>query len=142
MTVSPAYKGKLALGSNTVAALTKWGINGMANKVIDSTVFQDEFETYEYGQGNGGKVTFSGYLDNTDTNGQLALQTVWINKTTLATGTSNDPRIYYDATNYFELSSGAECLVESIDIGEADLSGLVPITFTLQVSGGYFKKHA
>ncbi len=142
MGVNPAYKGCLKLGSNTVASLTKWGVNGMANKLIDSTVFADEFEKYSYGPGNGGKLTFSGYFDTTDTNGQLALMTVWINKTTLATGTTNDPRLYYSATGYFDLSSGAECLIESIDIGEADITGLVPVSFTCQVSGGYFKKAA
>lgn len=142
MAVNQAYKGKITLGANTVANANKWGINGMTNKLIESSAFADEFEKFVYGMGNGGKLSFSGYYDATDTNGQNALMTAYINKTTLATGTTNDPRVYYSATGYFELSSGAECLVETIDIGEADLSGLVPISFTLQVSGGYFQKHA
>jgi hypothetical protein len=142
VTVNPAYKGKVTLGTTTVGAMKTWGISGMANKLINAEVFEDEFEKFQYGQGNGGKVSFSGFYDATDTGGQTALLAKWIAKTTLSTVTTDDPRVYYSATGYFELSTGAVCLVESVEIGEADLSNLVPIKFTLQVSGGYFQKHA
>jgi hypothetical protein len=142
MAVGQAYLGNFSLGTNKVGSITKWGIAGMANKLIDATVFEDQFEKFMYGQGNGGKVTFSGYFDPADTTGQIALHTAWKNKTTLATGTTNDPRIYYSAAGYFKLSTGAECLIESLDFGEADMSGLVPFSVTLQVSGGYFEKNA
>ncbi len=142
MAVLQGYLGKLALGANTVGSITKWAIGGMVNDLISAEVFADTFKKFVYGQGNGGKVTFSGYFDATDTNGQTALQTAWKNKTTLATGTTNDPRLYYSAAGYLELSTGAECLVEDIQIGAEDLSGLVSFSCTLQVSGGYFQIHA
>jgi len=142
MSTGAAYKGKLALGANTVGSVNKWALNGMVNDTIDATVFADEFKKFVTGQGNGGKVTFSGFFDAADTSGQTALRTVWVNKTTLATGTTNDPRLYYSATGYLELSASAECLVEEMSIGEADISGMVPFSATLQVSGGYFQVHA
>jgi len=125
-----------------VGAMKKWGPNALTNKLINSEVFADEFEKFEYGQGNGGKVSISGFYDATDTTGQAVLMAACSGKTKLNTTLTNDPRLYYSATGYFELSTGAGCLVESVEIGEADLSNLVPITFTLQVSGGYFQKHA
>ncbi len=142
MAVLQGYLCKLALGSNTVANINKWALGGMTNDLISAEVFADTFKKFVYGQGNGGKVTFSGYFDATDTNGQTALQTVWKNKTTLATGTTNDPRLYYSATGYLKLSTSAEALIEEINFGEADLTGLVAFAVTLQVSGGYFEINA
>jgi len=142
MPVLQGYLGKLALGSNTVANINKWSVGGMTNDLISAEVFADTFKKFVYGQGNGGKVTFSGYFDATDTNGQTALQTAWKNKAVLSTGNTNDPRLYYSATGYLELSTGAEALVEEINFGEADLTGLVAFSVTLQVSGGYFQIHS
>jgi hypothetical protein len=71
---------------------------------------------------------------------------VWINKTTLGTATTNDPRMYYDATHYFHLHVNdpiplACALIEELTFGEADAnSGLVAYACTIQVSGGYLEK--
>jgi hypothetical protein len=144
MAVGSGHKCKFALGSNVIGSITKWGLNGVANKMVDASVFLDEWDKFVYGRGNGGKVSISGYLDMADTNGQVALMTAWKNKTTLSTTTTNDPRLFYDATHYFKLatmSPVAECLVEELTFGESDANtGLVAFAATFQVSGGYFEK--
>jgi hypothetical protein len=69
-----------------------------------------------------------------------------VNKTKLTAALSNDPRIYVDATNYFELSSSplAEALIESShQIGAVDPeTNLVATQFVLQISNGYLKLHS
>ncbi len=137
MSKYPGYKCKIAIGQVTVSQMNKWSLPGKVNTIIEKTVFLAEFQEFSYGNAKGGEVSFSGYWDAEDTTGQAVLITAWENKTNI-----EDLRVYYGTgtAEFFRLTAGATLYIETLDIGEADISGLVPISFTLRVSGGYFEK--
>lgn len=146
MGLSQGYKGKFTLGANTVAQVTSVEYNGITNDLTEYRLLADEFKKFEYGQGDGGKITINCLLDTTDANGQTALRTAAVNKTKLTAALNNDPRIYVDATNYFKLSTlpVAEALIESShQIGPVDpATNLVATQFVLQISNGYMMLHS
>ncbi len=137
MSLYPGYKCKVTIGTVTIAEMNKWGLPGKVNKLIESSKFEGAFETFVYGQAQGGQVSFSGFFDDSDTTGQDILLAAYANKTNIA-----NLRVYYGTavTQFFHLVPGATLYIETIDIGEADISGLVPISFTLKASGGYFDR--
>jgi hypothetical protein len=132
-----AYKCKISIGTVKIGEMNKENLPGMTNIIIDSTVFQDEFEKFVYGNTKGGQATFSGFMADGDTTGQDVITAAYVDQTNIA-----NLRVWYGTgvADFFHLTAGATCFVESLQIGEADLSGLVPITFTLTVSDGYFVK--
>jgi len=133
------YKCLVKIGTVTIAEMNKWGLPGKANNIIDRTVFEETFETFEYGDAKGGQVMFGGFMADGDTTGQDVITAAYKNKTNIA-----NLRVYYGTAatgeEFFHLTPGATCFMESLTIGEADPSGLVPIAFTLTISGGYFEK--
>ena len=146
MGVNPGHKGKFTLGTNPVANVTSVEWDGITHRLDNATTLLAEFEKMEYGVANGGKITVNGWFDITDTNGQNALTAASVGKTKLAVATSNDPRIYINATSYLKLSTNpvGEALIESgPKIGPVDTkSGLVPFSFVLQISNGYLTLNA
>jgi hypothetical protein len=146
MSVSQGYKGKFMVGANTVAQVTSVEYGGITHDLSEYQLLADEFKKFEHGQSDGGKITLNVLLDCADTNGQTVLRTASVNKTKLSVANSNAPKIYVDATNYFELSTSpvAEALIEnSHSIGAVDpKTNLVASQFIMQVSNGYLMLHA
>jgi len=137
MSVLKGYKGKVAIGLVKIAEMTKWGLPGKAMNLIESSQFEDEFATFCYGIAKGGQVAISGWFDDTDTTGQDVLLAAYKDKTNIA-----NLRVHYGsaAAQFFHLTPGATLLAENVVIGDADPSGLVPISFNLTASAGYFDK--
>ena len=139
----PGYLGKFVLGSTTVNEMVDWSVSGMTNELLEDTQLTDTFKSFVHGVGDGGTVTVHGWYDDDDAGGQDAVIAAWIAKTnaSIAQGGADDPKLYFSATGYWVLSAGAELLVEGVEIG-ASVGGLVEITFTFRVSGGYFSEYS
>lgn len=142
-----AYKGKVALGTTTISEMGTWNLSGVQADEFEASSFGDNWKSYEYGQKDGGTVTFNGWLDPADTDGQVALQVANLDNTALTS-----MRFYYNSTSYFEvcqttgwfapegaLSADQDTLpgnmkITAYDVGN-DKSGLSTISFTAKVSG-------
>jgi hypothetical protein len=144
MGVNSGHLCKVALGLTTIANMNKWDPLTLKNKLVDVSVFEDQFDKFAYGKDNGGVVGFSGYLDMADTTGQDILRAAYVAKTNV-----NNIRLYYGdgrlntaskaVPEFLHLAAGAKALVSELTIGEADSgAGLVAVAFKLTVSGGWF----
>jgi len=138
-TVYQGYLGKVTIGVTTIATMNRWNLPGRRNEILESSAFTDAFKTFVYGITEGGQAEFSGFFDDTDATGQALITAAYTGKTSLT-----NLRFYYGDgdTEFFHLTPEASLLVENLEIGEADLSGLVPIKFTLKISNGYMAKVA
>ena len=139
MTAERGYKGKVTLGADTVAEMGRWEWTGINNALLDSSQLGDEFDSFEYGRGNGGVVTFSGWYDP-DCTHQGTLFTAAKDKTDVST-----IRLYFGsgASDYFEPDTSVVCKItqcSAVSV-DKDATGLAPISFTMTVSGGVLVKH-
>jgi len=146
MGVKVGYKGKVALGASTVVGMGTWSMTGITADQMESSVFGDNWKTFEFGMKDGGTISFNGFLDPDDTTGQTALQLANISNTDLT-----NIRLYVDNTSYYEpcqttgyfgpgdLSTGYDTLMSWVNITSYDISmdksGLATVTFTGKVSG-------
>lgn len=147
MSTKKGYKGAFKLGTTSVSKITRWTGGGVTRKMLTADALSDAFDKWKYGKMMTAPITLEGWYDPDDSTGQETLRSALINKTDLS-----DPRLYFEdgANDYLELTDGsgtpgdAVCKVETIGdlTADKDDSGMVPISFTLRVSGGYFVKHS
>lgn len=130
---------KVTLGANTVAEMGTWTMDGITNDTLEDTVFQDEFKMYQYGLGDGGTITFSGFFDMTDTTGQIMLESAARNKSTIS-----NLRVYVDNTSYYEPNQttangpASNVLIQKFGAVSFEKAGIGTIEFTAKVSGVMF----
>ncbi len=128
---------KVTLGSNKIAEIGTWRIDGISIDMLDDTEFGDEFKTYQMGMGDYGTVSFSGWWDMTDTTGQVLLESALNNKSKIV-----DIRFYVDSSSYYtpntNISSGgvadAGMWVQSMRIS-FEKGGIGTIEFTGKLTG-------
>lgn len=136
---------KVALGSSKILGMGTWSLNGITSDQIESSEFDQNWKTYEFGMKDGGDIGFDGFFDGADNTGQEALR-----QANLANTDVTNLRLYVDKTSYYEpcrttgyfspwLTSGADTMlscvnITSYDIG-SDKSGLMTMSFKGKVSG-------
>jgi|SRR5579885_2138877 len=84
--------GLVKIGTNTVALMDSWEVNPSAD-MLDITSFGDDWKTKIAGLKDW-SAKVSGNFDYTDTDGQVALVTAFINGTTVTL------KLYTDDTHY------------------------------------------
>ena len=145
MSLRPGKACKVVLGSSKVVAMGTWSIDGITADEMESSAFDQNWKTYEFGMKDGGTISFNGFFDPDDTTGQQALMNANLENTNLTT-----IKLYVDSTSYFEPcqttgyfsptttqnadTSASHVNVTSFNIG-ADKSGICTIDFTCKVSG-------
>ena len=106
----------------------------MVNETTDISQFGDEFRHFDFGIGDFGQVAARGQYDPTDTNGQVALETAWKDKTLVT-----DLRLYIDNTSYWtpDLTndSASGVLITQYGAIEYELAGVGTIEFVGKVTG-------
>jgi len=139
---------KVALGANSVIGMGNWNMDGITIDQYDDTELGDSWKSYEFGQRDGGQVTFNGLYKLGEVTGQDALR-----RAMLADPPTDltDLRLYINNTSYYEpcqstgyWSPGAystgmntilsHCNVTAFNVG-VDKAGLGTCSFTLKVSG-------
>lgn len=73
----------------TVAELGEWSIGGMNRNMIDYTAFGDTYSKFKPGMMDPGTISFRGFHDGTDSNGQNNLIT-WMSSGTPIYASSSD----------------------------------------------------
>jgi predicted secreted protein len=115
MAVLHGKAGNVKNGANAIAEIDNWTLD----------VSRDTHETTKFAAGSlpwktfvagltGASAKFSGRLDMTDTNGQLAL---W---NSLVTDTALTMSLYLDATKYFAISAIVEKFSGKVPIGDVE----------------------
>lgn len=145
MSVKVGHLGAVKLGTTTVLGMGTWTISGVTADQLESSVFTNNWKTFEFGMKDGGQVTFNGLLDPADDAGQSLLQKYNMDNTDVT-----DLRLYVDDTSWYEpnqttgyfnntSSSGEDTPVSLVNITSYDIgldkSGLGTISFTAKISG-------
>lgn len=121
------------LGTYLVSHMGTWTIDGLTVDLLDSSAFGDEWKQFELGMGDYGTVSFSGFFDMGDTNGQVILESAHKNKSKLA-----NIKFYIDNTSYYtpDVTSvtAAGILLQTIRIG-FEKYGIGTIEFTAKCTG-------
>ena len=136
---------KVTLGANTVVGMGTWSISGITADQMDTSAFNDNWKTFEFGMKDGGTVEFSGLADPSDTTGQEVLELANLNNTDITT-----LRLYVDDTSYYEpcqstgyyspaSTTGNDTFPSWVNVTSynisADKAGMVQKSFSCKVSG-------
>ena len=140
------HKCKVTLGANTVVGMGTWNLEGITADEMESSSFDQNWKSYEFGMKDGGTVTFSGFYDPTDSTGQTTLQEYNLTNEDLTS-----LRLYVDSVSFFAPcssagymypgagSSGKDTILSNVNITSfsigAEKAGLCTIDFTAKVSG-------
>ena len=129
------YSGRYAtvkVGTNTVVGMGTWSMDGVTLDEIDTTAFGSTWKTFEAGMSDGGQVSFDGYYDVSDTNGQALLISANNNGTHLTS-----LRFYIDNTSYYsaELTTPASFIMITNYTLTHSKDDIARISFTGKVSG-------
>lgn len=121
MAILVGNAGSFKIGANTVAEIDNWTLDVSTN-LEETQAFGDTWKerTATIKEWSG---SASGRLDDTDTNGHVALGTAFLGGTTVSA------RFYVDGTNYY---SGTAFVNASIAAAE---NGLVTVNYTITGSG-------
>ena len=144
-----AYKSgkdcKVSIAAATVVGMGTWSISGVTADQMDTSAFNDNWKTFEFGMKDGGTVEFSGLGDPADTTGQEALELANLNNTDMTT-----LRLYVDDTSYYtpnattgyyspDSTTGNDTILSWVNIVSysinADKAGMLQKSFTAKVSG-------
>ena len=140
------YKGKVTVGSDaTVACMGTWTLNGIKSDQIDVSALGDDWKQYMFGMKDGGDISFDGFYDPDDANGQETLRLANLYNSNLTT-----LKLWIDDTSYFEpcqttgyfsptLTTGAPTKASYVNITSYDIkkdqSSVDKTTFSGKVSG-------
>ncbi len=130
------YKGRIAeikLGTYTVSEIGTITMGGLTNDVIEHTAFGDSFKFYEFGMGDYGTLSFSGWYDPSDSTGQSILRSAAVNKSKIT-----NLYLYIDDTSFWASKTSSitgAILMTKVDAWTTDKDGLARIDFEAQVSG-------
>jgi len=121
MAVLKGNAASLKLTTNTVAEMQSWELS-VEQEFADTTSFLDTFreQTPTFATWT---ATAAGKMDQSDTQGQVALQTAWL------AGSTVTPRFYIDGTHYY---SGSAYV--SATVGAA-VDGIVEINYSFSGAG-------
>ena len=121
MAIMVGNAGSFRISTNVVAEIDNWTLDvstGLEETQAFGDVWKEQTATIREWSGSA-----SGRLDDTDTNGHVAMQTAFLG------GTSVAARFYIDGTNYY---SGTAFVQASIAAAE---NGLITVNYTVTGSG-------
>ena len=136
---------KVTIGTDTVVGMGTWSISGVTADQMDTSAFNDNWKTFEFGMKDGGTIEFSGLGDPADVTGQEVLELANLNNTDMTT-----LRLYVDDTSYYEpcqttgyysptSDSGNDTILSWVNIVSysinADKAGMLQKSFSAKVSG-------
>lgn len=132
MAVKNGKFAKIEIDGNVVAEMGTYTMSGFARDVLEHTAFGDVCKKYVTGHVDGGEITFSGFYDPTDVNGQNVLRAACEAGRVMDPG---DLKVYIDAAYYFTVASGGTMFVSKAGGVGMDKSGLATTDFTVKVAG-------
>lgn len=127
-------KGKVVLGTYSIANMSVWELGPMTTEEIETTQFGDEFDHYDFGVGRFGTLTVTGQYNPDDTTGQVLIESAWKNKSLLA-----NLKLYINSVSYWTPDvtndSYSGVLITSYGAIRHDRAGVGEVAFGGRVSG-------
>lgn len=124
MTANPGFVGYVKIGANTIALMNSADLQAAAKQLDTTSLGGNGWDTFVLGT-LGGKLALKGAFDQTDTNGQAAVQAAFFGRTLLS-GVVFSP----DAIKTYTMNTW----VLDYKPG-ATVNGLATIDFTLLPTG-------
>lgn len=122
----------IKLGTHLISLMGAFTLPGATTDMLESTSFGSTWKTFVPGFRDGGTITFNGFLDPTDTDGQNTLRTLNANNTSVT-----DIRFYINSNSYY--TPGTTNPLSFVYISDwsisSDKAGLVTASFSAKVSG-------
>ena len=136
MTVKSGKISRVKKGSDVVAELGAWAIEGMTMETIEHDCFEDSFKHFLVSIGDFGSVSLSGNYDPDDTNGQVALETAFKAGTLIT-----DLYFFIDNTSFWapDLTSDSSSGVILTSYGAItfEKSAVGKVSFAGKITGQY-----
>lgn len=123
MATKSGINGKVVIGSADVGQLKDWKLS-MSKNMIDISAFGNTWKQQTPSLGEWSATSSGHWIVDTDTNGQTALQTAFIN------GTSVTLKLYIDGTHYY---SGT-AFISKMDV-EDIIDNVATVSFEFAGSG-------
>ncbi len=127
MAALAGMNGSVKLGANVVALIDNWEVSPSAN-VMDITAFGNSWKTKLAGLKDW-SAKVSGHYDLTDTNGQLALWTAFLNGTTVSVVLMVDATHNFSGTAFVK-TPPVKVGVDAVITIEFDLDGSGPLSYS------------
>jgi predicted secreted protein len=115
--------GKLSIGTNQVSSIESWSLD-LGLDTLEITALGDQWKKFIAGLKEWSASAEGSFLIHTDTNGQTALQTAFLN------GTEVQLRLYLNLTNYY----AGNAFISSLSV-EDPVDDKVSVSFEFQGSG-------
>jgi hypothetical protein len=127
--------GKFALitiDNKVIAEMGSYTLSGYVRETLEHTAFGDTFKKFVAGTVDGGDISFSGYYDPTDTDGQRTLENACESGRILTPG---QLKVYIDTNHYFTVAAGGTMFVTKARSVSMEKTGLGSTDFTVKVAG-------
>ncbi len=115
--------GKINIATNQIGDIASWSLD-IGSDMLDTTVLGVNWKTFIQGLKEWSASCDGFWKVDSDTNGQTAMQTAYLNGTTIAV------RLYVNSTNYYS----GDAYVTSFSVEDA-VDDTVNVTFELQGTG-------
>lgn len=127
---------RVYIGTAAVVNIESWSASGMVAEVIRGNALDKEFTTKKHGNKDAGSVEIVGNYDPTDTTGQVAIKTAFLNDSELTNlyftlDTSGTSKFCADITN----DTLAYCIVTKVLAINADQASMAKMSATFELSG-------
>jgi hypothetical protein len=123
---------KITIDNVIVAEMGSYTIAGFNRDTLEHTSFGSTVKKFIAGHVNGGDISFSGFFDPDDTNGQKKLIQCAEQNTILTPGRL---KVYIDTNHYFTVGAAGTMFVTKANGLGMDKSGIGTTDFTVKVAG-------
>lgn len=139
MSVLSGRYAKITVYDNLVAEMGQYSMSGFNRDVLEHSAFGDTVKKFVAGHVDGGEITFSGYFDPADTDGQRVLEAAAENGTLF---NPMDIKFFLSEDKFMTVGpSGHMFVTKALNVG-ADKASIISASFTIKVVGDAMKVYS
>lgn len=132
MSVKTGVFARITIDGYLVAEMGSYSLSGFNRDTLEHTAFGDTVKKFVAGHVDGGDISFSGFYDKADTNGQKRLCDAAESNRILSPG---DLKVYIDTNHYFTVDSTGTMFVTKARSVGMDKAGIGTTDFVVKVAG-------
>jgi len=125
---------KVTIDDALVAEMGTYNLSGFNRDTLEHTAFGDSTKKFIAGHVDGGDISFSGFYDTSDDDGQRVLEAMCEQGIILIPGRL---KVYIDALHYFTVGASGTMFVTKAKSVGMDKAGIGTTDFTVKVAGDH-----